>query len=246
MKKNIPFYTLVLAAIVFVVSFYGEIISHPNSFLFSDSGDGMKNYYTYYYHSVNDSSYTEFNGMNYPYGENYLYTDCHPIISNVFQFLGNYSDGVSKYPIGFLNFIMIASIFFTFLLVYKLLVEIKVNPWIAVLFAFGIVLLQPQLFRITGHYALSYSIAIPLAWLLLLKSYNQGRRASLVWLLFATNIFWFFIHAYLGMILVSFQLAFYAVVYINDKIHHKGIDKRHLRFFFAAIFPPALYRLYVF
>ncbi|RLD24326.1 MAG: hypothetical protein DRI54_06260, partial [Bacteroidetes bacterium] len=78
------------------------------------------------------------------------------------------------------------------------------------------------------------------------KSYNKDRKASWVWLLFATNLFWFFIHAYLGMILVFFQLAFYVIVYINDKIHRKGMDMRHLRFLFAAIIPPFLFRLYVF
>ena len=246
MKNSAPFITLIIVASVFIAFFYGKVLIHPNSYFFSESRDGLKNYYTFYYHSVNDGPYTEFNGMNYPYGENYLYTDCHPLIANTFQFLGNFSEEISNYSIGFINFIMIASIFFTFLLVYKLMVELKISPWIAVIFAFGIVLLQPQLFRVTGHYALSYSLAIPLTWLLLIKSYNQDRKASWVWLLFATNLFWFFIHAYLGMILVFFQLAFYVIVYINDKIHRKGIDMRHLRFLFAAIIPPLLFRLYIF
>lgn len=246
MKKNAPFITLILAATIFIIAFYGKVLFYPNNYLFSDSGDGLKNYYTLYYHSVNDSLYTEFNGMNYPYGENYLYTDCHPVISNSFQFLGNYFDGISKYAIGFINFMMIASIWLTFFVVYQLLIELKINPWLATLFGFGIVLLQPQIFRLTGHYALSYSIAFPLAWFFLIRSFNKGRKASMVWWLFVSNLFWFFIHAYLGMILVSFQLAFYAVVYINDKIHHKGIVKRHLRFFFAAAIPPALFRLFIF
>ena len=246
MKKKAPFLTLILLSSIFIAVFYGKVLLHPNSFLFSDSGDGIKNYYTYYYHSVNDTSYTDFTGMNYPYGENYLYTDCHPLIANTFQFLGNYFKGIPDYSIGFLNLIMIISIYLSFFLIYKVLINLKINKWIATLFALGIVILQPQIFRITGHYALSYSIAIPLTWLFLIKSYNQDRKASWVWLLFATNLFWFFIHAYLGMILVFFQVAFYGVVYINDKIHRKGIVMRHLRFLFAAIFPPAIFRLYVF
>lgn len=246
MKKKAPFLTLILLSSIFIAVFYGKVLQHPNSFLFSDSGDGIKNYYTYYYHSVNDTSYTDFTGMNYPYGENYLYTDCHPLIANTFQFLGNYIEDIPDFYIGFLNLIMIISIYLTFFIVYKLLVEIKISKWIAVLFAIGITLLQPQIFRITGHYALSYSIAIPLTWLFLIKSYNQDRKASWVWLLFAANLFWFFIHAYLGMILIFFQIAFYGVVYINDKIHRKGINMRHLRFLFAAIIPPAIFRLYVF
>ena len=246
MKKKAPFLTLILLSSIFIAVFYGKVLQHPNSFLFDDSGDGLKNYYTYYYHSVNDTSYTDFAGMNYPYGENYLYTDCHPLIANTFQFLGNFSEDISDYPIGFLNLIMIISIYLTFFLVYKLLLEIKINAWIAVIFAIAITLLQPQIFRITGHYALSYSIAIPLTWLLLIKSYNNDRKASWLWLVFATNIFWFFIHAYLGMILVLFQIAFYIIVYINDKIHRKGVIMRHLRFLFVAIIPPAIFRLYVF
>ena len=38
-----------ILSVLFVSLFYGKVIIHPNSYLFSSDGDAMKNYYTYAY-----------------------------------------------------------------------------------------------------------------------------------------------------------------------------------------------------
>ena len=58
-----------ILSLLFVSLFYGKILLHPNSYLFSADGDAMKNYYTYAYFIKNNHSNTNFEGMNYPYGE---------------------------------------------------------------------------------------------------------------------------------------------------------------------------------
>jgi len=63
--------------------------------------DGAKNYYTVAYHIEHDSSYTWFNGMNYPYGEHAVYTDNQPLVSNArssFQALQTNYHGLFSYP----------------------------------------------------------------------------------------------------------------------------------------------------
>ena len=72
----------VTISLAFLLTFYGNILSSPNSVLFTADGDGIKNYYTYAYHIKNDSSFNHFEGMNYPYGELVVYTDGHYALAN--------------------------------------------------------------------------------------------------------------------------------------------------------------------
>lgn len=241
MKKRIHYLVLFLISSVIILFFYGKGLINPNAFLFNDSGDAIKNYYTYYYHIANDSSCVNFNGMNYPYGEHYLYTDCHPLITNLFQF---FNSNISQYSIGFINFMMIFSVFLTFFLVYLLLIEFKIQKWFAVIFSIGITLLQPQIFRMAGHFALSYSVCVPLTWLLLIKCFKAKSNLKYVLLLLVNNLFWFFIHAYLGMIIVFFQASFWAVVIIASKEFRKSL-KPYLNLLFAVILPLLIFQLFV-
>ena len=110
---------LYFLAFCFILIFYGSVLLHPNSYLFADSGDGLKNYFTYLYHIKNDPAWVEFSGMNYPFGENFMYTDCHPALANTIRLISIAVPGIADYSIGIVNFLMIISIFFTILLTHK-------------------------------------------------------------------------------------------------------------------------------
>jgi hypothetical protein len=153
--------------------------------------------------------------MNYPYGEHFLYTDCHPVLAVSFKWLSKKISFFNEYAIGILNFLMIISIFLTFIIQYYVFCELKFKPWIGLLFSLSITLLAPQIHRLGGHYALSYSIAIPLSWLLVLKIFNHENK-FLILILFLNNLFWLFIHAYLGIIIISFLLPLVILKYISE------------------------------
>jgi hypothetical protein len=225
MKKHVPLLSLLIIGSIFIFSFYGKAITNANSLIFNQSGDALKNYFTYAYHIEHDSSYLGFEGMNYPYGEHILYTDCHPALANTFKLLGSGFPFFRSHSIGILNLVMLFSIFFTFFVCYFLLQEFKINKWFAVLFSIGITLLAPQIFRMEGHLALSYSLAIPLSWLLLLKSFKSGAKAIFVILLFLNNVFWLFIHAYLGIIILFFLTAMLFLKIIFDKTRRQLLTK---------------------
>ncbi|NVN94285.1 MAG: hypothetical protein HXX18_03270 [Bacteroidetes bacterium] len=243
MKKNFPFILLILFSTIFIFYFYGNVILHPDNYLFNGSGDGLKNYFTYYYHIKHDISYINFGGMNYPYGEHFLYTDCHPILVVCFKFLSSQFDFFSSHSIGILNFLMILSIFLTFFVCYFLLREFNINRWFSLLYCIGITLLAPQLFRLGGHLALSYSIAIPLSWLLIIKCFkNKGKFIYSV-ILFFNNLFWLFIHAYLGIIILFFLGSIIVVKYQLDKDKRKEIAQ-YLRIAFAIFIPVIIFYLF--
>lgn len=190
---------------------------NPNQYLFSDSGDGLKNYFTYAYYIQNNQGLIDFEGMNYPYGEHFLYTDCHPILASLFKILGGSMPFFKTHAIGILNLLLIGSVWLTFPLSYLLLRKLNIQQWMALIFAISTAVMAPQIFRISGHLALSYSIAIPLSWLLLL--YSGAKRRKRIWLalLFVNNLFWLFIHAYLGIIVLFFLVALILVEYAANK-----------------------------
>ncbi len=217
-------------------SFYGKVIIHPDSYLFSREGDGIKNYFTYAYHIKHDSSYINFEGMNYPYGEHFLYTDCHPVMAVVLKSLSSVCDFFSAHSIGILNFFMILSVFLTFFVCYFLLKEFNINNWLSLLFSIGITVLSPQIFRLGGHFALSYSMAIPLSWLLLVKSLKNADKPLYAIMLFLNNLFWIFIHAYLGIIIFFFLILIITGKYISDIKKRAGMAN-YLRNLSAIILP---------
>ncbi len=209
MRKLLPIFSLFFLAAGFTFSFYHQIIFQPNQYFFSDAGDGIKNYFTYAYHIKHDTSFVNFEGMNYPYGEHYLYTDCHPVLANLLKTTGAIFPWIHNYSIGLLNWKMIFAIFLTFIACYFLLREFEIIPWLAVVFSLGITLLAPQLFRLEDHFALSYSLALPLSWLLFLKITKKPISYAWIALLFINNLFWLFIHAYLGVIVIAFLLLLF-------------------------------------
>jgi hypothetical protein len=67
MERKLAAGLLIVISFCIVVFFYHKIILAPNDVIFSEHRDGIKNYYTFYYHIVHDASYINFAGMNYPY-----------------------------------------------------------------------------------------------------------------------------------------------------------------------------------
>src|SRR5690242_5821819 len=71
--------------------YYSKFILSPNTYFSGLSGDGIMINYTYAGHIKNDSTYTNFLGMNYPYGQTHIYTGGHPAFSNAVKFLSHFS-----------------------------------------------------------------------------------------------------------------------------------------------------------
>src|ERR1043166_6689046 len=105
-EQRLAFMLFFLTAIVYLC-YYHEVILHPNDLLSSITLDSIKNYFTFAYHIKNDDSWIDFRGMNYPYGEHFVYTDCQPLLTLLlrpFTFAHEYSAAV-------INLLMFASYF---------------------------------------------------------------------------------------------------------------------------------------
>ncbi|PHR26241.1 MAG: hypothetical protein COA38_15410, partial [Fluviicola sp.] len=169
----------VAAALIFVSHF--TLITNPNSFYLGDSNDGFKNYYTLIYHIKHDSTYSHFEGMNYPYGEHIVFTDNQPLLSNTIKFISRNLVDISDYTVGIMNILMLLSIVITCLIVYLIFRRYEIPDLWAIPFAVGIGFMAPQIHRMGGHYALAYGFIIPLCMLLWLRFYhNSSLRNSML------------------------------------------------------------------
>lgn len=220
LKENGP---VILISSVLIFYFYGALLLHPQSFLLNGSGDGLKNYYTYAWYIQNNALSTEFSGMNYPFGEHILYTDCHPLLAFLLKLLSNIHPVFAENCIGILNVILLISPILAALILYRIFRNLQINQNLATASAVGLMMLSPQTFRLTGHLALSYSFCIPLSIYLILKFFqNEEKRKSLI-LLFINTLFWFSIHAYLGMMSLIITAGIGVVMMFHKEQRNQGI-----------------------
>jgi hypothetical protein len=220
LKENGP---VILISSVLIIYFYGPLLLHPQSFLLNGSGDGLKNYYTYAWYIQNNALSTEFSGMNYPFGEHILYTDCHPLPAFLLKLLSFIHPAFSDNCIGILNTALLISPVFTALILFRIFRNLQIDHTRASASAVGIMMLSPQTFRLTGHLALSYSFCIPLSIYLILKYFqNEEKRKSLI-LLFINTLFWFSIHAYLGMMSLILNAGIGVIMMFHKEQRNQGI-----------------------
>lgn len=163
--------TVILLAILVCFRFFGEIILHPDEFLFGPTGDGLKNYFTVAYQVIHGEGYW-FNGMLYPYGDHLMYADGQPLLTKVLSWFIDPEVNNGGQVVGAINLLLIGSLVVTAWCIHRLLVWNQVNPWFAVPFALTIGFLSPQMARFTGHYALAYTFIVPVFWLLV-ESINR-------------------------------------------------------------------------
>ncbi len=217
---------------VVVHHFYGDVLKAPNSVLLADKGDGLKNYFTYAWHAEHDTGALHFAGSGHPYGDHVFYTDGHPPLAWLVQWF----PALAPFKIGLLNVLLMLGLFPCAWALFGILRLHGLPPWAAAMAALGITLLQPQLYRLSGHLALAHCWVFPLNWYALMRS--QSVRSA-AWLattsLIATLAM--LIHPYLGLMNVLFICAFHAVDLL---FHWKEQSKQwgtYVRPFFAVGVP---------
>ncbi len=161
------------AAMILSVVFgivYFKILKHPNQFLVA-GGDGMKNYYTFMYHVKYDTSFMTFEGMNYPFGENIIFTDNQPLLANVTKIVSQLFPAVICYLPSVHNLFLLVGLLFGALGLFFCFRHLKVDFVFAIICTAGLMLLHPQAERIHGHFAMFYPV-LPWIFLFWLKIFE--------------------------------------------------------------------------
>lgn len=205
---------LTVAMVALIAHFYGHVLVAPGNVLLTGSGDGIKNYYTFIWHVDRDGSVMHYSGSGHPYGEQVFYTDGHPLLSWVIQAI----PFLAPHAIAILNVSLILGIVLCAWTLFAVLRTLQVAPWAAAIGAFGISVLQPQLFRLGGHLSLGHAWMIPMVMLVLLRT-----RQSRNWLRWTgvgslVVLTCFLTHPYLGLMGVLLVLGYHVgVVLFGDR-----------------------------
>lgn len=233
---------VVLLAIGVCFRFFGEIILHPDEFLFGASGDGLKNYFSVAYQVIHGDGLW-FNGMLYPYGDHLIFADGQPLLTKILQFF--IEPDVSNGPkiIAIMNLLMIGSLVISAWCVHRLLVWNYVNPLFAVPFSLTIAFLSPQVARFVGHYALGYTFFVPMSWLLI-ASFSRSKWPWMIALITSAVVLALgFIHPYYLFIFVIFLGAIVGWELIINRFRFAQVEQLLPRLF-ALLVPLVVFMVY--
>jgi hypothetical protein len=174
---------LLLAELVMMIA-YERMFWHPNEYLLSPMGDGMKNIYTFLYYVKYNQSYLTFEGMWYPFGDHEQYADLFFPLAFFLKFLKDIGIDLSDYSVGIFNTVLIQSVVVGAVFICAVARRYLLPAWYSVIFALLITFLSPQFGRLAGHYALSLIFAIPMTWWLVLNI--QSGRKTFFWCVILT------------------------------------------------------------
>ncbi|HRD51007.1 MAG TPA: hypothetical protein PKY96_00360 [Flavobacteriales bacterium] len=183
-----------------ILAHFGEPLKNANAVLLSADGDGLKNYFTYAWHAEHGRDLLHFNGSGYPYGDHIFYTDGHPPLAWLIQQL----PWLKPWKIGVLNVLLLLAPLGCAWALFAIGRRWGMAPWAAALAAVAISMLQPQVYRLGGHYALAHCWMFPATWYTLLRAGDAKKRW--VWAFFtcALVLLALLTHPYLGLMSALF------------------------------------------
>lgn len=236
---------LVLGIAILLVSirFYQELDT-TRGMVISQHGDGYKAYTVIQYHVQNDSTYSHFEGMNYPYGEHVIPGACQPLFSNTLKFIHNNIIEIPTWTIiPIINYSIVLSFVWCIFFVFLILRKFDLPVWYSLLVSLGISFLTPQTMRIAGHYGLAHPEVIPIVlYLLLLYAEKESWKISF-WMML-TVFFYSSIHFYYFAI-IAFTIAFYFLFKFLGEWDWSKIPKYALHFGIMLIIPFAFFSIWM-
>ncbi len=232
---------LLLSSFLIYFFYFHPVFLSINSILSSITLDSLKNYYTFVYHVKNDPDFLQFSGMNYPFSEHMVYSDCQPILTFVlrpFPFLHGHLIGI-MHGLMFLSFIISP------LILNKILGRLDVDKYSSFFVSMAIALLAPQFLKINaGHFALAYGCVFPIAILFLLNFLKE----KTIWhfsILFTFTTLLFFLHPYLGFCCALLNLLTLSVFYVLK--FERRIFLREILFILGTgILPILIFKFFMF
>jgi hypothetical protein len=200
--------SLLLCALTF-----REVLLRPNSTMIQWGGDGSKNYAAYLWHAQYGHSFVHSEYMNYPFGELLVFNDAQPLLTDVVVMLRNWGVPVQGYLMGIFNLFIVLNFLTAPLIMYALYRRLAVPMGLAVIGAVVFPLISPQLYRLSGHFALAYLTFLPLLFYFLLR---WTEKPQMKWALSIIGIITLFagFHMYylpMGLLLVGTYLGFWVL-----------------------------------
>ncbi len=232
-SNTIKFFVFGTALFLSFAYALGQRIVAPSSFMFSNSFDAMKNYFTFYSYYLQNSggSIFAYQGMNYPFGDYIFFTDQTPLVSLLSKYLVPWTD-----PIGFYNSFFLWNIFVAGIVAFAIGNLFKFHWAVNVVFGLFLAWMNPQVLQLGGAVNLSLStIYIGVIYLFITHFRNAQRNTNGLKIPDVTVVIAVvlsaMIHLYYPVILLIFLSSGYLFC---------GVFQRRWKFFFSGFFTCAL------
>lgn len=196
---------------------FGDVFVHPNGFLFAKDGDGLKNYFNLGYYLKYDEG-LRFTGVNYPYGENLLYTDTQPFYALLLNLIDNHIWSIGQNSVAIINLSILLGMVLAAVLLYMILIHFGLPARYSLFIAICITFLSPQWDRIHGHLSLSYAFVVPLVWYLMIRC-QSSKTHRILWsaALSCATLFVGGLHLYYTIMTAGFIFAYLLVLSIRAR-----------------------------
>lgn len=221
--NRVWFLAACIVAVIVTIYVLPFLVTKPGGINLELGGDASKNYFTYLYHSLYGRGIW-FTGMNYPYGEHVVFVDGQPILSSTLGYLRDTLGLTQSNMLAILHLLIALSFFLAIVYTYKILRSFEVLPWLAIVFAPFIITMSPQLFRVFGHFGLSYFCIIPIIFYWTIRYHKTGGILYPV-LFFFLGLIASFLHPYFGAVILIWT-CFYCIGYL---LLHKGSKSQKFR-----------------
>ncbi|RYZ93007.1 MAG: hypothetical protein EOP06_02445 [Proteobacteria bacterium] len=241
--RTIQWLGFAAAALGMVLAIYclmPEVFINTRTVILGAEADGLKTYFTFLYHVKFDDLYTQFGGMNYPFGEHIIFTDNQPVAVMFSQTLKNFGLPLSN-PQLVLNLLIVCSLVLTAPVLFLIFRKLRIPPAFAVASSIVITLMAPQILRFPYHEGLAHTVFIPLTWLLILNFFEKPKFAIsatlAAFLLFTSGI-----HPYCLLINTSFVIAAWAGRLLTERTSRSKLFATH--FLIQVCSPLAAYTVW--
>jgi len=235
-KSTIAMLAILGAGTLILALLFSKVIAHPDSYLFSSSGDAVKSYYNFSYYLKYDSG-IDHDGINYPYGDHLQYINSHPLYLQLIKFADRNIYPLADHGVGILNLIMVLSLLLAIPFIYLVLRKFSLPPWYAAVISLIILFLSPQVDRLGGHFEMVYAFFIPLFWYLLIRWHESSRKAGWTLLLLLTALVGGFTSAYYAAFLAIFPMAIILVQLWNHRNKLREYLPEGLHLLLIALLP---------
>ena len=189
----------------------------PNSYLLSADGEGARVYYVLASHAKTDTSYRNFQGLNYPFGEHLVYCDAQPIVANTYRFFVQLFPGLEQYAVGYQNGLSLYGLIAAVLLLYFVFLRWNLPAWYAAIAALVVLMIAPQVLRMPWQPGLAYAFVIP-GFLLLYQSVTHNPSWKISGWIALINGVLFLVNPYLGAMASGFFLLTALFHWKEDKV----------------------------
>jgi hypothetical protein len=209
MTERIPQETLGRIALLSITLLL-LLLKFPDFFEFDPNkviepySDGLKAYTNIEYHAKHDSSYTYFEGMNYPYGDHLSAAVAQPLVSNTLKALRDLGWDVTRYSFVIVNMSLLLGLLLGAYFLYLCFRKLELPVWLAVLGGISLAFFSPQLHRWISHYGLSHIEVFPILFYLLMRLEEEHELRWSFWvavLVFLSSLIHFYYFAILAMTL---------------------------------------------